>query len=182
MPEGREAPHPCGHAERQRGCGGCDPGAVEFVIEDGTGEVTRFCCMKRDQYGECSHVQAGRERSVADLAMEQGVEPFDPDTFQPLDLTDEEREGLDAALAAGREATAHCATCVCGRRAPVQSHHRERGPGTIAWWEHEQVWAAYAGKYGSSQSAERIAERGGFGWGECVTFLGHKPTTWSPRG
>lgn len=26
--------YPCGHATTQRGCGGCDAGAVEFVIED----------------------------------------------------------------------------------------------------------------------------------------------------
>jgi hypothetical protein len=31
--QGGEA-HPCGHIERQRGCGGCDPGAVEFVKDD----------------------------------------------------------------------------------------------------------------------------------------------------
>lgn len=74
----------------------------------------------------------------------------------------------------------HCATCVCGRRAPVQAQRGVRGPGTIAWWEHEQVWAGYAATY-SGQSAERIAERGGFGWAECVEFLGHEPTTWSAR-
>jgi len=27
-------PYLCGHAERTPGCGGCDPGAVEFVITD----------------------------------------------------------------------------------------------------------------------------------------------------
>lgn len=27
-------PHPCGHLRRVPGCGGCDPGAVEFVITD----------------------------------------------------------------------------------------------------------------------------------------------------
>lgn len=72
----------------------------------------------------------------------------------------------------------HCPTC--GRRAPVQASHGavRRGAGTIAWWEHEQGWAAYAGAHGNDQSAERIAERGGFGWGECVRFLGHEPTTW----
>lgn len=26
--------HPCGHPEATKGCGGCDPGAVEFVITD----------------------------------------------------------------------------------------------------------------------------------------------------
>ena len=27
--------YPCGHQTRRRGCGGCDPGAVEFVRDDG---------------------------------------------------------------------------------------------------------------------------------------------------
>lgn len=26
--------HPCGHGERTPGCGGCDPGAIDFVITD----------------------------------------------------------------------------------------------------------------------------------------------------
>lgn len=34
-----ELGHPCGHVEVRQGCGGCDPGAVEYVIEDGTGRV-----------------------------------------------------------------------------------------------------------------------------------------------
>ena len=29
-----EEPNPCGHADMVRGCGGCDPGAIEFVIHD----------------------------------------------------------------------------------------------------------------------------------------------------
>ena len=38
--------YPCGHDEITRGCGGCDPGAIEFVIEDdGT---TRPFDPKRD--------------------------------------------------------------------------------------------------------------------------------------
>lgn len=27
--------NPCGHAGIERGCGGCDPGAIEFVKDDG---------------------------------------------------------------------------------------------------------------------------------------------------
>lgn len=27
--------NPCGHSERTDGCGGCDPGAVEYVRDDG---------------------------------------------------------------------------------------------------------------------------------------------------
>jgi hypothetical protein len=83
----------------------------------------------------------------------------------------------------------HCPTCICGRRAPVQgsTHDRHgrpapRGPGTISWDEHERAWAAYALKYGRDQSAQRIADRGGFGWTELVDLLGHEPTTWAPAG
>ena len=28
-------PYPCGHPEREGGCGGCDPGAIEYVRDDG---------------------------------------------------------------------------------------------------------------------------------------------------
>lgn len=74
----------------------------------------------------------------------------------------------------------HCETCVCGRRAPVQKDRNFGKPaGTIAWWEHEKAWEAYGVRY--SQTAERIAERGGFGYGELVEFLGYYPTTWSVR-
>lgn len=63
-------------------------------------------------------------------------------------------------------------------RAPVN------GPpfGTIAWTEHEEVWRFYAGQYGTGQSAKRIAERGGFGLSEIVSFLGEMPTTWEADG
>lgn len=83
----------------------------------------------------------------------------------------------------------HCETCICGRRAPVQGDKsyqlREEstighGPGTIAWAEHLLAWSAYAARYGTAQSAERMAERCGFSYGELVMFLGHAPTTWEP--
>ena len=32
-PEATEG-YPCGHAERVKGCGGCDPGAVEYIRDD----------------------------------------------------------------------------------------------------------------------------------------------------
>lgn len=66
------------------------------------------------------------------------------------------------------------------RRALVQDE-RNRPAGTISWSEHETAWEAYRKKYGSSQSAERIHERGGFGYYELVMLLGHDPTTWRPR-
>lgn len=34
--------HPCGHVVQMSGCGGCDPGAIEYVIEDDTGIVRPF--------------------------------------------------------------------------------------------------------------------------------------------
>ena len=67
-----------------------------------------------------------------------------------------------------------------GRRAPVQGTPKKRGPGTIAWDEHVLAWSAYAVRYGRDQSAERIAERGGFGYAELTSLLGHEPKTWAP--
>lgn len=87
----------------------------------------------------------------------------------------------------------HCETCICGRRAPVQQQYRDEkgarlkpgdpgyGPGTISWEEHLLAWSAYAGEFGTSQSAERMAERGGFGYGELRMYLGREPKTWAPR-
>lgn len=69
------------------------------------------------------------------------------------------------------------------RRAPMQGEHgkNKRPGGTIAWSEHMEIYEAYAKRYGRDQSAERLAERGGFGWNECVLLLGREPTTWQPR-
>lgn len=38
----------------------------------------------------------------------------------------------------------------------------------IPWETAETVYVAYAALYGTSQSIERIAERGGFGWSEVA--------------
>jgi len=69
--------------------------------------------------------------------------------------------------------------------APVQAEWgRDRlvkPAGMVAWAEHVRAWDAYAAQYGRDQSAERIAERGGFGFIELTKFLGHEPTTWRPR-
>lgn len=58
--------------------------------------------------------------------------------------------------------------------------YKPHGEGMVSWAEHCQAWAGYAAQY-SGQSAERIAERGGFSYGELVEFLGREPTTWRPR-
>ena len=82
----------------------------------------------------------------------------------------------------------NCPSCICGKRAAVQGEGKTRkgqrgeGPGTIAWSEHELAWSAYAQRYGRDQSAERIHERGGFGYWELTQFLGREPETWVPAG
>lgn len=53
-----------------------------------------------------------------------------------------------------------------GRWAPVNGEPGRR----IPWATHEAAWRAYAAKYGRQQSAERIAERGGFGVVELDMF------------
>ena len=56
-------------------------------------------------------------------------------------------------------------------RAPVQNE-RDRSRGwTIPWAVHLEAWEAYVARYGNIQSAERIAERGGFGAGELDDFV-----------
>lgn len=67
-------------------------------------------------------------------------------------------------------------------RAPMQSsggrHGRPRG--SITWAEHEEIYAAYAARNGTRQSAQLLADRGGFGWSECEQLLGREPRTWRP--
>jgi len=53
--------------------------------------------------------------------------------------------------------------------------------GTIAWEEHVEAWNDYAKRYGRDQSAERLAQRGGFSYSELVDHLGHAPVTWEAR-
>lgn len=88
---------------------------------------------------------------------------------------------------------AHCSTCHCGRRAPVQGRHlygadRNKprglgdGPGTISWEEHLLAWGGYARDGHGSQGADRLAERGGFGFEELQLYLGRDPQTWRPAG
>ena len=71
-------------------------------------------------------------------------------------------------------------------RVPVQGEfHRGANwrfkPGTISWGEHAEAYTEYAKRHGTSQTAERIAERGGFGYSELVKLLGHSPKTWMPH-
>lgn len=63
------------------------------------------------------------------------------------------------------------------RRTHVQGDHK-RPPGTIAWAEHEAIWREYSKQFGTEQSAERIAERHGFGHSEAVMLLGRELRTW----
>lgn len=68
------------------------------------------------------------------------------------------------------------------RRAPVQAdwhprHPKYRPGGSVSWEEHAEAWRAYAARYGYQQSAERIAERGGFSRWELVDQLGREPST-----
>ena len=50
--------------------------------------------------------------------------------------------------------------------------------GLITWEEYLEAYAEYAKRYGNEQSAERLEERGGFGYKELIQLLGHEPKTW----
>jgi hypothetical protein len=49
-------------------------------------------------------------------------------------------------------------------------------PCTIPWWLAEVAYRAYSAKFGTTQSLERLAERGGFGREELVWLLSGKGT------
>ncbi len=88
-----------------------------------------------------------------------------------------------ARVKSGRE---HCPSCICGKRAPVQADHYSRpkparGPGSITWAEHLLAWSGYAHENGRGQTAQRMAERGGFSYHELTVYLGREPTTWEGR-
>ena len=60
---------------------------------------------------------------------------------------------------------------------PIQSSLRQEKPfgqakaSTIPWWLAEVAYAEYSRRYGTSQSLERLAQRGGFGRGELLALL-----------
>ena len=60
------------------------------------------------------------------------------------------------------------------RTARVQGEHHGRvdiPPGRIPWAVHMVAWRAYAAAGHGDQSAERINERGGFGWSELIALI-----------
>ena len=58
------------------------------------------------------------------------------------------------------------------RTFPIQSDYRDTKahPTTIPWEVADKAYAVYRGRYGSQQTLERLAERGGFSGGEMDEF------------
>lgn len=63
---------------------------------------------------------------------------------------------------------------------PIQAGHGHRDPegrmiypkaSSIPWWLAEEAYKFYAKCYGTNQSLERMAERGGFGRPELLMLL-----------
>lgn len=65
-----------------------------------------------------------------------------------------------------------CDGCVERVRAELKEFPLQRqprgghGPGSVPWVVAERAWSNYASHYGTQQSVERMAQRGGFSWGE----------------
>jgi len=101
------------------------------------------------------------------------------------------RAALMALIETLTESEKHCETCICGKRAPVQAERGLgrvdgktmplRGAGTVEWAEYLEAYSNYAVRYGRGQTADRLAERGGFSYWEITEYLGHEPKTWKPR-
>lgn len=49
------------------------------------------------------------------------------------------------------------------------------GPSTIPWWLAEIAYKYYSERFGTTQSLERLAERGGFGREELLVLLRREP-------
>ena len=54
---------------------------------------------------------------------------------------------------------------------PIQKDRRCSTPGEIPWFIAEAAYKQYAKDYGTKQTLERLAERGGFGWEELLILL-----------
>lgn len=58
------------------------------------------------------------------------------------------------------------------RKRDENGHLMPRPPASsIPWWLAEEAYREYARRFGSTQSLERIAERGGFGREELLWLL-----------
>lgn len=106
-----------------------------------------------------------RVRLVTDLLSAKYLETVGDDSDAFDNLT-----AARAALLAAWEAEVQAARG--NRMFPIQS---ERGaqphPTQIPWSVADRAYSVYRAKYGSEQSLERLAERGGFGPGEMDIFL-----------
>jgi hypothetical protein len=62
------------------------------------------------------------------------------------------------------------------RRFPIQGetdtkNRGRRPPGWVPWGVAELAYKVYVRRYGTDQSLEKLAERGGFGWTELINLL-----------
>lgn len=69
------------------------------------------------------------------------------------------------------------------RRAPVQGDEGRGGrpAGSVPWSVHLKAWDGYAAAGHGDQSAERIAERGGFGYREMQLALAGRYREWASK-
>ena len=57
------------------------------------------------------------------------------------------------------------------RRFPLQAYEMCRSLITVPWAYAEEAYKEYSAQFGTSQTLERLAERGGFGASEIVMLL-----------
>lgn len=54
---------------------------------------------------------------------------------------------------------------------PAEMGRVRRPAGQVPWGVAEEAYKVYSRRYGTSQSLEHLADRGGFGWSELVMLL-----------
>lgn len=64
-----------------------------------------------------------------------------------------------------RAENAQASECPTGAGCSTRRFPMQRGP-DIDWTTAEKIYAMYSALYGTQQSLERLAQRGGFGWKE----------------
>jgi len=96
------------------------------------------------------------------------------DVLRRLELVEKKVDALPPAIAPGERS----GSLIDEKWFPIQGEtigRTRRASGRVPWGVAAKAYESYARRYGASQSLERLAERGGFGWSELAWLLAGAP-------